>query len=47
MKTIAKLLKKLGVSVETPLLENGGDNSSIYSYAIVNETSSILHLSFF
>lgn len=29
MKTIAKLLNKLGVTAETPLLENGGDSSQI------------------
>lgn len=31
MVTIAKLLKKLGVAVETPLLENSRDNSPTYS----------------
>ncbi|MEH7417079.1 PD-(D/E)XK nuclease family protein [Neobacillus drentensis] len=31
MLTIAKLLRKLGVAVETPLLKNSRDNSPIYS----------------
>jgi hypothetical protein len=30
MKTIAKLLKNLGVAVDTPLLENGGDGSKSF-----------------